>query len=111
MTEPLLVEEILGDSDPDSLSCDEDDKTVGSDRDITSSTDISEKWADYLYDLAGTKSAREQTCTLPCRMIVAPNPRIMLTSEENLILEAKEKLHVNFVLEQFQIQALLGTII
>ena len=109
MTEPLFAEEMLGDSDAD--SCDEEDKTVGNDRDISTSTDISEELADYLYDRAGTKSVGEQTGTSTSTMIVAPNPKIMFTSEKNMILEAKEKLRVDFVLEQFQVQALLGRII
>ena len=108
MAEPLLDEEIFGDSDSD--SCDGEDKTSESNTDPFTSTNISEKWADYLYDQAGTRLIGQQTGT-PCpQMIVTPNPRIMLTSEESYIFEAKEKLQVDFALEQFQIQALLGMI-
>ena len=53
MAEPLLDEEIFGDSDSD--SCDGEDKTSESNMDLFTSTNISEKWADYLYDQAGTR--------------------------------------------------------
>ena len=41
-------------------------------------------------------------------LTVLPEPSVLLSSYETLIGEAKEFLGVNYNLEQFQVQALLG---
>ena len=41
---------------------------------------------------------------------VVPQPYIMMSSQENLIFEAKDALGIQFDLDYFQVQALLGLI-
>ena len=72
-----------------------------------SENDISAIVADKLYAEAGTPFLGVDNSELT----VLPEPRILLPYCEKLILEAKDCLKVNFELEPFQVQSLLGIII
>ena len=68
---------------------------------------ISEEAADFLYSQAGT----EFTGPVEDSYVkVLPQPQIMMSSHEHMILEAKDALGIEFDLEHFQVQALLGLI-
>ena len=43
-------------------------------------------------------------------MVVTPEPQVMLTVEEKLISQAKVDMNIEFQLDHFQIQAILGLI-
>ena len=66
---------------------------------------ISAPVADILYSQAGSEfNPAESETTVK----VLPQPSLLLSSEENLISEAKMVLGIDFSLDDFQIQALLG---
>ena len=66
---------------------------------------ISAPVADILYSQAGSEfNPAESETTVK----VLPQPSLLLSSEENLISEAKMVLGIDFCLDDFQIQALLG---
>ena len=100
----------LGEEEPDNVELNSDqhdlDIVLNSyDNKKGFNVDISETDANELYAEAG-KEEPEVNNT----MTVLPKPHIMLTSEEQLILKAKNDLRINFVLDQFQIQSLLALI-
>ena len=72
-----------------------------------SNSGISEEAADFLYSQAGTEFD-QSVDTVDVR--VDPQPYIMMSSQENLIFEAKDALGIQFDLDYFQAQALLGLV-
>ena len=41
-------------------------------------------------------------------MVITPRPHILSTSDEMIIMDAKSELSINFELDKFQVQAILG---
>ena len=68
--------------------------------------EISEVVADMLYREAGSPYTEQNNE----EMRVVPKPFVLYSEAEKLISEAKCSLNINFALEAFQIQALLGTV-
>ena len=105
-----LFEEISSDKD-DSDEDDEDDcDEINShelDIQIESANNnegmISEKRSDMLYDVAGTEEAEVNNT-----MTVIPSPHMLTTSEEEMILKAKDDLSIPFDLDSFQVQAVVA---
>ena len=64
---------------------------------------ISEQRADMLYDMAGTEETEQNN-----EMIIHPGPHILISSEEMLIRDAKLELSIDFELDNFQVQAIVG---
>ena len=93
----MLREEI----EDESGSSTEDDDTNCQDK----VHQISKGEADRLYAEAGTEVRGEQC---PPKLTVLPNRLAMKPHEEVLIQEAKEERNIDFELEDFQLQALLG---
>ena len=97
----MLDEEVHGSSESES-----DNEIVSEISEHHIMTDeISEVAADFLYSQAGTdiREPGERG-----EVVILPQPHILLTSHEHLIHEAKVSLNINFELEYFQIQSLLG---
>ena len=68
---------------------------------------ISDREADLLYDMAGSRCTEVSS---QGELTISPQLSSMTKEEETLISEAKTELGVNFDLEHFQLQALLGLI-
>ena len=85
------------------LSESEDENDV--DEQLQEHDAISAPVADMLYSQAGCEFNPDESETT---VKVLPQPSLLLSSEENLISEAKMVLGIDFCLDDFQIQALLG---
>ena len=90
-----MHEEVFSESD-----CESEDGDVVH----ASVNDISDELADLLYSEAG------YSCTgfSSSELTVLPQPMHLTPHAEYLILEAKERLQIQFDLDTFQVQALLG---
>ena len=103
----FLYEEVReGESDSDSDS-DTQGATSDSDRTVKESkgqSNISQAVADLLYREAGTPFTSQTNE----EMAVLPKPMVMYSEAEQLITEAKGLLNIEYALDPFQIQALLG---
>ena len=103
----FLYEEVReGESDSDSDS-DTQGATSDSDRTVKESkgqSNISKAVADLLYREAGTPFTSQTNE----EMTVLPKPMVMYSEAEQLIIEAKDLLNIEYALDPFQIQALLG---
>ena len=103
---PLLLEEI-------GIDGSETDSENDSDGDISdiapvsqSSNDISEAQADLLYQEAGTWYSGQTNEDIT----VLPKPLVMYTEAEKLISESKSLLNIQYALDTFQVQTLLGEV-
>ena len=67
---------------------------------------IPDSVADFLFSEAGGDFTPPDSETM---VTVLPQPLLLLSSEENLISETKMTLGIDFCLEKFQIQAILGS--
>ena len=109
MDDKTLIQEEVDQSFSDGQSdSDEECLSKEKDGDIDIVTcGISESEADFFYNEAGTEVEGNRSND---QVIVLPNPSVLHSSDEMLILEAKESLKVQFELEYFQVQALLGRV-
>ena len=107
-----LFEEILSEKDESDaeigLSVDDDEIASHEiDIQIENSTNneclLPEERADMLYDMAGVEETEVNNT-----MIVHPSPHMLTTSEEEMILQAKEDLSIAFDLDSFQVQAVVA---
>ena len=105
-SQDFVVEEMFPDDYPD------DDADVGDgelDAQISMSTDsgykipISENTANFIYAEAGTEETEVKNGT-----VVLPSPHMLTTSEEELIRQTAREMSVPFVLDHFQVQALVA---
>ena len=102
-TTQVFDEEFESDSDTDGSECDGKVDPVR-----VSLDDITEEQADRLYEEAGGP-VTVQGPAEP-QLHVLPEPIVLYTEAETLIMQAKAELGISYDLEPFQIQALLGMV-
>ena len=109
----ILADEIDVDENNDSDDFDSEDSDVslkvdmdmerGADDPNAYKIEISQDLSDYLYGCAGTTMNESEN-----EVSVMPSMRVISTSDEQLILEAKTSLGIKFEIDKFQVQALLS---
>ena len=92
------IDDDLSEDDGDPIDIHELDNQIQSSN--NNDTMISEKRADMIYDIAGSEEAEVNNT-----MTIFPSPHMLTTSEEEMVLKAKEDLLIKFDLDSFQVQA------
>ena len=105
MSENTLLLEKIGIDGIDIDTDSDNDGDISDVADVSQSPNgISEAQADLLYQEAGTWYSGQTND----HITVMPKPLVMYTEAERLISDAKSLLKIQYALDPFQIQALLG---